>query len=104
MAPVGTVQFLLSGTCRKHIYPESAPLKVSPEWQSGHPCYSQPKSSPAQKCRQVSPARGAWHRVPGALSHSRDVGWRGVPPGREGMGQGSSLSSHRSVASRFHML
>lgn len=71
MAPVGTLQILLSGTCKKHIYPGS-PREREPRAQTGtHTSLLQParvKPCPQVQAAQVSPASSAWLRLPGAPS------------------------------------
>lgn len=103
MAPVGTVQFLLSGTCKKHICPELPPMNMSPDWHPQHPCYSQPKAGSTQKCRLLSSHLPEVHGI-GYLVLSVTAGmWAGEEflRGREGTGRAlpSALTGARHQGS-----
>lgn len=92
MAPLGTAQLLLSGTHKKRIYPELPPMNVSPEPRLA-PMTSLLQPGKVKLCPEVQAAQvslPAMHGVgdTGALSHSRDVGWREIPLGERRDGAG----------------
>lgn len=103
MAPLGTAQFLLSGTLKKHIYPESPPMNVSPEPRLA-PTTSLLHPGEVKPCPEVQAAQvslPAVHGIgdTGALSHSRDLGWREIPLGerRDGAGLFPQLAQEHGI-------
>lgn len=82
MAQPGTAQFFLSGTRKKHVYPELHPCERVPRNQTdacGRPLYTRGKSSPVLERRQRLRSR-----LPAVLGWGVLVLWvtaemRGIP-------------------------
>lgn len=101
VAPLGTAQLLLSGTHKKRIYPELLPMSPEPRLAPMTSLLQPGKVKPCPEVQAAQVSLPAMHGVgdTGALSHSRDVGWREIPLGerRDGAGLFPQLTQERGI-------